>query len=149
MKFGEKLMKERVALNLSQSELGEKVGVSERSICAYEQAGTFPRKAVLQRLAEALRVSVAYLTDEDETDKYKDIDEEAFLANTKNAFGLRGAREAQKVLAQASALFAGGELDDDAKEIFFQSLMEVYTESKTEAQEKFTPRKRASRKSKR
>ena len=146
MTFGEKLMSARLALNLSQLELGEKVDVSERSIYAYEQAGTIPRKAVRQKLAEALRVSVTYLMDEDETDRFKNIDEEAFIAKAKSDFGLKGMREAQEVLEKATALFAGGELDDDAKEIFFQSLMEVYIESKVEAREKFAPRRRASHK---
>lgn len=146
MTFSEKLQSARLALNLSQMELGEKVGVSERSIYSYEQTGAFPRKAVLKKLAEALRVSVTYLSDENETDRLKNIDEDYFLNEAKTEYGIKGAREAQAVLAQASALFAGGELDDDAKEIFFQSLMEVYLESKSEAREKFTPRKRASRK---
>ena len=148
MTFGEKLKNARLALNLSQIELAERAGITERSIYSYEQAGTLPRSAVLKRLADALNVSVAYLMDEDEADKHKNIDEELFLANAKNEFGYKGAREAQAVLEQASALFAGGELEDDAKDIFFQSLMEVYLESKAEAREKFSPKRRVSRKSK-
>lgn len=146
MTFGEKLINARLAMNLSQLELGEKVGVSERSIYSYEQTGTFPRKSVLSKLAEVLRVSVAYLTNEAETDRLKSIDEDYFFEDVKTKYGIKAAKEAQSVLAQASALFAGGELDDDAKEIFFQSLMEVYMESKADAQEKYAPRKRASRK---
>lgn len=147
MTFGEKLLNARLALNLSQTELAQLVGVSERSIYSYEQTGTFPRTAVLRKLADALNVTVAYLMDEEETDKQKNIDEELFLANAKNAFGYKGAREAHAVLDRASALFAGGELDDDAKDVFFQSLMEVYLESKAEAREKFTPKQRKSKKS--
>ena len=145
MTFGEKLINARITLNLSQKELGEKAGVSERSIYTYEQTGTFPRTAVLRRLADALNVSVTYLMDEEETDKNKNIDEELFLANAKSEFGYKGAREAQAVLDRASALFAGGELEDSAKDVFFQSLMEVYLESKAEAKEKFSPRRRVSR----
>jgi len=139
-------MSTRLALNLSQIELAEKAGITERSIYNYEQTGILPRSAVLKRLAEALNVSVAYLMDEDETDKMKNNDEELFIANAKNEFGHKGAREAQAVLDKASALFAGGELDDEAKEIFFKSLMEVYLESKAEAREKFAPKRRKSRK---
>jgi transcriptional regulator with XRE-family HTH domain len=145
MMFGDKLKNARITLNLSQTELAERAGISERSIYAYEQTGAFPRRAVLQRLAEALGVTVAYLLDDEETDKHKNIDEELFLANVKNEYGYKGAREASEVLSRASALFAGGELEDNAKEIFFQSLMEVYLESKAEAREKFAPRQRVSR----
>ena len=146
MTFGEKLLNARIALNLSQAELGEKAGISERSIYSYEQTGTLPRMSVLKRIAEALNVSLSYLMDEEETDKHKNLSEELFIANAKNQFGYKGAREAEAVLTRASALFAGGELDDEAKDIFFQSLMEVYLESKAEAREKFTPRRRKSRK---
>ncbi len=135
MTFGEKLINARLALNLSQIELAKKAGITERSIYSYEQTGTFPRIAVFKRLAEALNVSVAYLMDDSETDKMKSIDEELFLANAKNEFSHKGAREAQAVLDKASALFVGGELDDAAKDIFFRSLMEVYLESKSDLQQ--------------
>lgn len=146
MTFAEKLVNARVHQNLSQMELAEKVGVSERSIYNYEQAVTFPRAAALKKLADVLNVSVTYLMDDKETDTQKDISEDLFLANVKNEFGSKGAHEAQAVLERASALFAGGELEDAAKDIFFQSLMEVYLESKAEAREKFAPRSRKSRK---
>ena len=50
-------------------------------------------------------------------------------------------------MEKAGALFAGGDLDEDAKDVFFQSLMEVYLDSKKNAQEKYTPKRyRVSRK---
>jgi len=143
MNFGEKLKSVRLALNLSQSELAEKTGISERSLYTYEQLGILPRGNNLRKLAEALNVSVNYLLDEEETDKNKNIDQDIFIANSKNKYGYKGAREATELLSRASALFAGGELDDSAKDLFFQSLMEVYLDSKSEAREKFTPKKRA------
>jgi len=146
MKFGEKVRQARLALNLSQSELAAKTGISERSLYTYEQTGTMPRSNNVRKIADALNVSVGYLLDEEETDISKNIDQDIFLANVKNEFGYKGAREANDVLSRASALFAGGELDDKAKEVFFQSLMEVYLESKAEAREKFTPKQRKSRK---
>ena len=145
MTFGEKLINARSALNLSQTELSARAGISERSIYSYEQTGALPRAQVIKRLAAALNVTVAYLMDDEETDPTKNIDHELFIANVKNKFGAKGAHEASELLARTSALFAGGELDDDAKDIFFQSLMETYLESKAEAREKFTPRKSRNR----
>lgn len=145
MTFGEKLKKARLVLNLSQSEVAELTGISERSIYTYEQNGTMPRSGNVRKLSEALNVSVSYLLDEEETDTKKNADRDIFIANAKNEFGYKGAREATDILSRASALFAGGELDDAAKDLFFQSLMEVYLESKAEARTKFTP-KRARRK---
>ena len=146
MTFGEKIKQTRLALNLSQSELAEKTGISERSLYTYEQTGTMPRSGNIKKLAEALNVSVGYLMDENETDTQKNIDQDMFLDDVKGIYGYRGAREASEVLSRASALFAGGELDDDAKDTFFQAIMEVYLESKEEARVKFSPKTRVSKK---
>ena len=146
MTFGEKVKQARLAQNMSQSELAARTGITERSLYTYEQAGIIPRMGNVKKLAQALGVSVSYLLEEQETDTKANINEELFLANVKNEYGARGAREASEVLDRASALFAGGELDEEAKELFFQSLMEIYLESKAEAREKFAPRSRASRK---
>ena len=146
MTIGEKLRAARIALNLSQIELAEKVGITERSIYNYEQTETYPKPTTLKKLAEVLNVTVAYLMDEEETDRHKNLDQALFIANARNQFGVKGAREATELLSRATALFAGGELEDSAKDIFFQSLMEVYLESKAEAREKFSPRRRKSRK---
>ena len=146
MMFGEKLKSARLANNLSQLELAEKLGVSEKAIYNYEQTGAFPRRAKLLKMADILNVSVAYLMDDAETDKLLNIDHDLFISAAKNQYGNKGAVEASLLLNRAAALFAGGELDNDAKDIFFQSLMEVYLESKVEAREKFTPKKRKSRK---
>ena len=146
MTFGEKLKSARLANNLSQLELGEKLGVSEKAIYNYEQTGAFPRRSKLLKLAEILNVSVAYLMDDTETDKHMNIDHDFFLSTAKQQFGNKGALEASMLLSRATALFAGGELEDEAKDKFFQSIMEVYLESKAEAREKFTPKKRKSRK---
>ena len=51
-------------------------------------------------------------------------------------------REAKDLISRVNALFAGGELNDEAKEIFFQSIAEVYFESKAKAREKFSPAQR-------
>ena len=121
MTFGEKLKKARLALNYSQSEVAELSGISERSLYTYEQTGTMPRSGNIRKLAEVLN--------------------DIFIANAKNGYGSKGAKEATDILTRASALFAGGELDDSAKDLFFQSLMEVYLESKEEARAKFTPKR--------
>lgn len=141
MTFGEKLKNARLALNLSQSEVAELSGISERSLYTYEQTGVLPRSGNIRKLAEILNVSVGYLLDEEETDTKKDINHDIFIANAKNEYGCKGAKEATEILTRASALFAGGELDDSAKDLFFQSLMEVYLESKEEARAKFTPKR--------
>lgn len=142
MTFGEKVKNARMVLNLSQAELSSITGISERSLYTYEQLNTLPRKNNVKKLAEALHVSVNYLLDEEETDSTKYLDREEFVEAAKSEYGYRGAKQAQDVLDRASALFAGGDLDDEAKEIFMQSLLKVYLDSKKDASEKFSRKKK-------
>ncbi len=142
MNFGEKLKSVRLSQNISQSELAKKTGISERSLYTYEQTGTFPRSNNLRKLADALDVSVNYLLEE-QADLQNEVYKDDFVTNAGNEFGYKGRREATELLSRASALFAGGELNDEDKELFFQSLMEVYLDSKQEARKKFASRKRA------
>lgn len=141
MTFGEKVKEARLAMNLSQTELAQLTGISERSLYTYEQLGTLPRKNNIIKLAEALHISVSYLLEDEKTDSQSHTGEEIFLAEAREQFGAKGAREAQEVLERVSSLFAGGDLDEDAKDIFFQALMSVYMDSKKSAREKFTPKK--------
>ena len=116
-------------------------GISERSLYTYEQLGTLPRKSNIRKLAEALHISVSYLLDESETDSQSHIDQDMFILEAKENFGSKGAKEAQEVLGRVNSLFAGGELDEDAKDVFFQAIMSVYMDSKKTAREKYTPKK--------
>lgn len=140
MTFGEKVKTARLTLNLSQSELAEITGISERSLYTYEQLNTLPRKSNLQKIADALHVTVAYLRDDDETDPGKAFEEEAFIREAEQTYGRKAGKEASEVLARAGALFAGGDLDEEAKEVFIQSIMQAYLLSKKDAREKFTPK---------
>lgn len=146
MTMGDKIRTARIALNLSQTELAKKAGVTERTIYSYEQLGATPRRITLQKLTEALNVTATYLLDKDEIDTQKNIDQELFLAEVRKDYGYKGEQEASEVFLRASALFAGGELDETAKDIYFQSLRKVYMASKAEASRKFSARRRVSRK---
>ena len=142
MTFGKKLRETRIALNLSQAELAQLTGLSERSLYTYEQLGILPRSRNIQKIAGALNVSPEYLLDEEADGPAEAFDSERMIEDVKKEFGTRGAREARDVLERAGALLAGGELDDDAKDAFFQSLMEVYLDSKKNAREKYAPKRR-------
>lgn len=84
---------------------------------------------------------MSYLLDESETDSQSHIDQDMFILEAKENFGSKGAKEAQEVLGRVNSLFAGGELDEDAKDVFFQAIMSVYMDSKKTAREKYTPKK--------
>ncbi len=141
MTFGEKIKEARLAKNLSQTELAKMTGISERSLYTYEQLGIIPRTNNVKKLAAALDVTAAYLMDDSEADTQSHIDEELFIASARAKHGYKGAKEAQDILMRTKALFAGGDLDEDSKEIFFRALMETYLDSKADASAKFTPKK--------
>ena len=71
MTFGDKLRETRIALNLSQAELSQLTGLSERSLYTYEQLNIRPRNSNLKKLAQALNVSPDYLLDDGEEDPQK------------------------------------------------------------------------------
>ena len=146
MTFGEKLKQTRLALDLSQSDLAKKTGISERSLYTYEQTGTMPRTSNIKKLADALGVSVAYLVSDGECENAMDTTSAEPIERIKEKYGSAYAKEVGEIFERTSALFAGGELDEESKELFFNSLMEVYLESKAEASEKFSGRRRAKRK---
>ena len=58
--LAEKISDARYTLGISQTELGDKVGVSLRSILAYEKGESTPRKNVILKLAKELGVSESY-----------------------------------------------------------------------------------------
>ncbi len=67
MTFGEKVKETRLALNMSQAELAQLTGISERSLYTYEQLGTSREPATNQENCIWHRNVITYLMDKDET----------------------------------------------------------------------------------
>ena len=131
MTFGEKVRSLRKERKMSQQELASMVGVSYRTIRSWEVEGRFPKQNVLyQKLADALQCDVSYLMSENE----------AFITEASEQFGNRGAKQAQQILEQAAAMFAGGSLTDEDKIAFMDEIQSLYLDSKRRAK-KFTPKK--------
>lgn len=66
MKFGEKIMTHRLKNNLTQSELAEKIGVTQFIISCYERGFKIPNFDTAKRLAKTLNVSLDYLADDNQ-----------------------------------------------------------------------------------
>lgn len=124
MKFSEKVRQLRKDMKLSQGELAQKIGVSARSVAAYEAGTSYPRyKETYEALATALGVEANYLRTEDEE----------FLEDVGQQYGSRGQRQAQAILGEARQLFAGGELSDDDKLAFLTEMQQLFLDSKQRA----------------
>ena len=138
MKFNEKLRSARIKARFSQTELAKRVGITERSLYNYEMNDRVPKIDVVKKIADELGISVDYLMSDDT----EPLDsQQSFIENVKEDFGVKGAREAQELLIRTAAMFAGGELDQDAKDAFFESLTQAYFLAKKKAKEKYGKKK--------
>lgn len=135
--FSEKIIEARTHLNLSQLKLAEIVGVSDRAIKSYEKGDKHPRASTMYKLARALNVSTAYLSDDACTDPLFEIEKDSYLSEAHGKYGSAGARDIDHLLAANAALFAGGELSQEQKDAFFEAVMTAYITSKEAAKEKF------------
>jgi len=131
MKFGEKVKELRMKKNMSQPELAKQLGVSTRTIAAYEGCNSYPRRQeVYEKLAAIFEVSIDYLRTESES----------FLTDAGEKYGRRGQLQAEEILAQTAQLFAGGTLSEEDAASFYIDMQRIFWDAKDRAQ-KHTPKK--------
>ena len=131
MTFGEKVKTLRTTKKMSQAQLAQELGVALRTVSGWENQNRYPKKRELyQNLADILGCDISYLMSE----------EESFITEVSEQYGSRGAKQAQQILEQAAAMFAGGELSDENKTAFMDEIQMLYLDSKQRAK-KFTPKK--------
>lgn len=131
MTFGEKVKNLRKTKGISQTQLAEAIGVTNRAVRSWEVEGRYPKQHDLyQKLADTLGCDISYLMTEGES----------FITEATEQYESRGAKQAQQILEQAAAMFAGGELSDEDKTAFMDEIQMLYLDSKKRAK-KFTPKK--------
>lgn len=135
--FANKVKEAREILGLSQGTLAEKVGVSQRSITAYETGAAKPRGVTARKLAKALDVSLDYLLSDDIADSERGIQKDLYLESINNTYGKKGEEEAKILLEKNVALFAGGNISQEAKDAFFDAVMTAYVTCKGEARKTY------------
>ena len=126
MNFSDKIKYQREQNHLTQKELAELVGVSQRAIAAYESSGTIARISTMRKLAHALNVSYDYLKHDEITDPSYGIEKMDYIDEVNGQLGEKGARDINEILEANRALFAGGELDEEAKDAFYQAVTKAY-----------------------
>ena len=137
MIFGDKVKESRKLLKLSQEELGELLGVSRRSIIAWEADASFPRTNTLRKLAEVLQVSFDYLKHDNITDPLHGLEEKEYVEEARDRYGEKAAQEMGFLLERQRVFFAGGEISQEAKDSFFEAVMKAYLACKEESKKKF------------
>lgn len=146
MNFGEKIKDLRKKNNLSQAELADKIGVTQKTICNYENGTRFPKgQKIINGFADIFHVSIDYLlddTDIDDDENNIDIEyKDEFISSAKKKFGYKGKKEAENLLEKTAAIFSGGSLSDEDKDAFFQSITELYFDAKSKSRKKFGKKK--------
>lgn len=140
--FSDKVREARQVLNLTQEELGGLIGVSKRAVLAYETEGVRPRHNVKVKLADALRISVEYLDRDDIDDPTYGLEKADYIDETRERFGNRAAREIDFLLERNAALFAGGTLGQETKDVFFEAVTKAYWAAKDQSRKTYGRNKR-------
>ncbi len=141
MKFSDKVKRQRELSKLTQQMLGEKVSVSRRTIAAYETTGAIPRNSTMRKLAAALNVSVEYLQNDDITDPEYGLEKQEYVDQARELYGAQAATEMNALLEQNAALFASGELSQEAKDDFFAAVVKSYLACKEAAKKTYGRKK--------
>jgi transcriptional regulator with XRE-family HTH domain len=114
MEFKDKLKSERLRAGLTQKQLAELIGVTDRTIQNYEHGrGGAARFSHIKAISEVLHIKAEELMGEGRENRI-DSDSEHIAALVK----------------KMSALFSGGDLTDEDKEAAVRAITEAYWESK-------------------
>lgn len=113
MKFSEKLRQARKSASLTQTELGQKLGVSKNTIINWESGKIYPHnRETYRKIADVLSVNENYLRNEDE---YK-ADREGLMPDD--------------LMSRVSAMFAGGDMAEEDMDRFMSAVNRAYWEAK-------------------
>lgn len=109
--FGKKIKALRLEKNMTQKDLAEAIGVSTRSLINYETGRCYPRQAsVVAKLSDQLGVTADYLLSDDDNPDQSDL----------------GQKDADVLVRQLAALFAGGSLSEQDRDAAMQALQKAY-----------------------
>lgn len=147
--FSEKLKEARKARGLRQTEFGALLGVTSRMIIEYEKGTRRPHRRKMQEFADILELPADYLLDDRYDDVLSVFNQElppppALPAAApappaeplpQSEVEAQARREVTFLMERSAALFAGGELPQEAKDAFFQSLYEAYLKCREQAAE--------------
>ena len=131
MAFKDRLRDMRVQAEITKKGLASAVGITERSIQNYELGTRKPNNMeVVQKIADALHTTTEYLLGSEET----------FVIEAHEKGGAKSARDVNELVSEVTALFAGGTLDENAKEGVMAAINRAYWDAKKK-NKKYSPKK--------
>ena len=119
--FADRLKTLRVSQNMTQEQLAERLGVVRKTVSDYENGKRYPKSQdTVTKLCRIFNVSRDYLMGDD--------DELVLSADGK--YGRDAGEKARRIINETAALFAGGELSEEDKELVFRAISEVFWETR-------------------
>ena len=118
MNFGDKVKNLRKEKGLTQRELGDRLGLSMRTIGSYESGTSYPKsRSIYTKMAEIFSVEENYLKIENEAGRTgPDTDDSS--------------EKAKNLIEELSAMFAGGRLSEEDKDAVMRALQDAYWDAK-------------------
>lgn len=120
--FAEKIKALRKKAGLTQRALGEKIGVSTRTVGSYESGQSYPKsRETYEKMAELFHVRLNYLFVENEEEEMHAMWEKE-----------DGKIQAETLIRQAQAMFSGGKLSSRDKDAVMKALEDAYWDGRRE-----------------
>lgn len=115
--FSKRLKALRQMSGLTQKELADEIGLTLRTIQNYELGLSMPKsKSTVARISEFFQVPVSSLFEADDF----------YVMDAQEKGGTKASSEMRILLSDMSALFAGGTLSDEDKDMVMKTLNDLY-----------------------
>ncbi len=132
MNVGTKIARERKRKGYTQQQRADLCGISKRAVASYETDGRAPHQSTLRKIASALGCTAAYLLDDTIEEYVVPAQDRRYINSLRETYGEQTAAEIEDMIHKNAALFAGGTIDQDAKDQYFLALINAYIECKVE-----------------
>src|SRR5699024_7082948 len=130
--FGMELKSYRKAREMSQADFAAFLGIPVRTYQNYESGHRYPRNMeVVNKIAVALGITAEDLLGA----------AGGYIVEANEKGGSRDRRRMEQMVTQLSAMFAGGEIDQESKDAAMAALNAVYWKHKEENRERYTTKK--------
>lgn len=115
--FSKRLKALRQMSGLTQKELADEIGLNLRTIQNYELGLSMPRsKSTVKRISEYFQVPVSSLFEP----------EDFYVMDAEEKGGKKAGSEMRILLSDMSALFAGGTLSEEDKDMVMKTINDLY-----------------------
>jgi transcriptional regulator with XRE-family HTH domain len=94
------------------------------------ESGSRPQYDSVIKLSRALEISASELLGE----------AEMLIAEAREKYGARGAKQAEQLMSEVTGLFAGGEMAEEDMDVMMRAITEAYWIAK-EKNKKYTPKR--------